>query len=342
MATPPRADAARPLIALHGVGRDFDVSKPWLNRAVERAPRQLLRAVDDFSLEVRRGETLALVGESGCGKSTVARLIVGLYPPSRGRIEFDGRPQTTSAAGIWPAEVRRRMQMIFQDPYASLNPRWRVTDIVAEPLRAHGLLTTRTHAIGRVAELLAQVGLSPADGDKYPHEFSGGQRQRISIARALSSAPEFLVCDEPTSALDVSVQAQILNLMKELQDRLGLTYLFISHNLAVVSQMATRVGVMYLGRLVELSGAATLFSRPRHPYTRMLLDAIPDLDMSGRPRTPVAGEVANPLDPPSGCAFHPRCPLANQRCHAERPELKAEPQGSLVACHAVEEDRIPA
>jgi peptide/nickel transport system ATP-binding protein len=339
MATRAQPDAARPLVALHDVGRDFDVSKPWLNRVIERAPRQLLRAVDNFSLEVRRGETLALVGESGCGKSTVARLIVGLFPPSRGCIEFDGRRQTTSAAGIWSSEVRRRMQMIFQDPYASLNPRWRVQDIVAEPVRAHGLTTRRGDLHSRIVELLVQVGLAPADCEKYPHEFSGGQRQRISIARALSSAPEFLVCDEPTSALDVSVQAQILNLMKELQNRLGLTYLFISHNLAVVSQMATRVGVMYLGRLVELADAQALFSRPRHPYSRMLLDAIPDLDMSGRPRKPVAGEVANPLDPPAGCAFHPRCPLANQRCRAERPELKAEPQGSLVACHAVEEGR---
>ncbi len=330
------------MVALHDVGRDFDVSKPWLNRVVEQVPRQLLRAVDDFSLEVRAAETVALVGESGCGKSTVARLIVGLFPPSRGRIEFDGTPQTTAAAGIWNAGVRRRMQMIFQDPYASLNPRWRVTDIVAEPLLAHGLLSGRAELRARVFELLTQVGLAPADGDKYPHEFSGGQRQRISIARALSSAPEFLVCDEPTSALDVSVQAQILNLMRELQDRLGLTYLFISHNLAVVSQMAKRVGVMYLGRLVELADAEDLFSQPQHPYTRMLLDAIPDLDMSGRPRTPVAGEVANPLDPPSGCAFHPRCPLANQRCRAERPELKAEARGSLVACHAVEEGRIAA
>ncbi len=342
MATPAPPKAARPLVALRDVGRDFDVSKPWLNRVVEHAPRQLLRAVDDFSLEVRAAETVALVGESGCGKSTVARLIVGLFPPSRGQIEFDGTPQTTSAAGIWSPEVRRRMQMIFQDPYASLNPRWRVTDIVAEPLLAHGLLTGRADLRARVFELLVQVGLAPADGDKYPHEFSGGQRQRISIARALSSAPEFLVCDEPTSALDVSVQAQILNLMKELQDRLGLTYLFISHNLAVVSQMATRVGVMYLGRLVELADAEALFSRPQHPYTRMLLDAIPDLEMSGRPRTPVAGEVANPLDPPSGCAFHPRCPLANQRCRTERPELKAEPQGAVVACHAVEEGRMAA
>jgi len=342
MAPPGQPDDARPLVALRAVGRDFDVSRPWLNRMLEHAPRQLLRAVDDFSAEVRRSETLALVGESGCGKSTVARLIVGLFPPSRGRIEFDGTPQTAAAEGLWSDAVRRRMQMIFQDPYASLNPRWRVMDIVAEPLRAHGLMTRRADLRARVFELLTQVGLAPADGDKYPHEFSGGQRQRISIARALSSAPEFLVCDEPTSALDVSVQAQILNLMRALQEKLGLTYLFISHNLAVVSQMATRVGVMYLGRLVELADAATLFSRPRHPYTRMLLDAIPDLEMSGRARTPVAGEVANPLDPPPGCAFHPRCPLANQRCRIERPQLKAEPDSTLVACHAAEEGRIPA
>ena len=342
MTTVAASEGAPPLIALHAVGRDFDVSKPWLNRVLERTPRQLLRAVDDFSVQVRKGETMALVGESGCGKSTVARLIVGLFPPSRGSIEFDGNAQTTSTAGAWSPEVRRRMQMIFQDPYASLNPRWRVMDIVAEPLLAHGVLTRRADLQARVFELLGQVGLTPADGDKYPHEFSGGQRQRISIARALSSAPEFLACDEPTSALDVSVQAQILNLMKDLQDRLGLTYLFISHNLAVVSAMATRVGVMYLGRLVELADAAMLFARPRHPYTRMLLDAIPDIEMSGRPRTPVAGEVANPLEPPPGCAFHPRCPLANQRCRIERPELKAEPEGALVACHAVAEGRAPA
>ena len=329
----------RPLVALHAVGRDFDVSKPWLNRMIEREARHLLTAVDDFSLEVRSGETLALVGESGCGKSTVARLIAGLYPPTRGRIEFDGRSQGASPSELWNAEVRRRMQMIFQDPYASLNPRWRVTDIIAEPLRAHGSLTRRADLRARVAELLSQVGLSPADGDRYPHEFSGGQRQRISIARALSSTPEFLMCDEPTSALDVSVQAQILNLMKGLQEQLQLTYLFISHNLAVVSQMATRVGVMYLGRLVELANAPTVFSSPRHPYTRMLLDAIPDLEMTGRPRTPVAGEVANPLAPPPGCAFHPRCPLANPRCRAERPQLTATAQGTLVACHAVEEGR---
>jgi len=327
----------RPLLRLIEVGRDFDVSKPWLNRVVEGAPRQLLRAVDDVSFDVRKGETLALVGESGCGKSTVARLIVGLYALSRGRIEFDGGD--LAAPDTDAAQLRRRMQMIFQDPYASLNPRWRVRDIVAEPIRVLGLAATAQAERARVAELLRQVGLAPEDGEKYPHEFSGGQRQRISIARALSGNPEFLVCDEPTSALDVSVQAQILNLMSELQERLGLTYLFISHNLAVVSHIADRVGVMYLGRVVELAGADQLFAAPRHPYTRMLMDAIPDLEMSGKARTPVAGEVPNPLAPPPGCAFHPRCPHADARCRSERPRLRPAAAGA-VACHAVEEGRL--
>jgi peptide/nickel transport system ATP-binding protein len=327
----------RPLLRLIEVGRDFDVSRPWLNRVVEGAPRQLLRAVDDVSFDVRKGETLALVGESGCGKSTVARLIVGLHALSRGSVEFDGTD--LAAPGIDAAALRRRMQMIFQDPYASLNPRWRVRDIVAEPVRVLGLAATQQAERARVAELLRQVGLAPEDGEKYPHEFSGGQRQRISIARALSGNPEFLVCDEPTSALDVSVQAQILNLMSELQERLGLTYLFISHNLAVVSHIADRVGVMYLGRVVELAGAERLFAAPRHPYTRMLMDAIPDLEMSGKARTPVAGEVPNPLAPPPGCAFHPRCPHANARCRADRPRLLLQNAGA-VACHAVEEGRL--
>jgi peptide/nickel transport system ATP-binding protein len=327
---------AETLLELEDIGREFDVSRPWLNRMLEGEPRRILRAVDGVSFSIRRGETLALVGESGCGKSTVARLIVGLYAPSRGRILFDG----ADLADPTSAPLRRRMQMIFQDPYASLNPRWRVRDIVAEPIVAHGLAPERDALATRVAELLSQVGLAAEDGDKFPHEFSGGQRQRISIARALSSNPEFLVCDEPTSALDVSVQAQILNLMKGLQQRLGLTYLFISHNLAVVAHVATRVGVMYLGRLVEVADAKALFEQPRHPYTRMLIDAIPDLAMSGKPRTPVAGEVPSPLAPPSGCAFNPRCPHANDRCRSERPVSHELPEGRSVACHAVEEGRI--
>jgi peptide/nickel transport system ATP-binding protein len=336
-----RPEGDSPLLRLIGLGRDFDVSRPWLNRVLEGEPRRLLRAVHDVTLEVHRGETFALVGESGCGKSTVARLIVGLHAPSRGRIEFEGVNLTDPAARAGAAPARRRMQMIFQDPYASLNPRWRVRDVVAEPIRALGLAASGAEASERVAELLRRVGLVPEDADKYPHEFSGGQRQRISIARALSGKPDFLVCDEPTSALDVSVQAQILNLMSELQRQLGLTYLFISHNLAVVSQIADRVGVMYLGHLVELAEAGELFARPRHPYTRMLIDAIPDLEMSGRPRVPVAGEVPNPLAPPAGCTFHPRCPHANERCEREQP-LPLNDGPSLVTCHGVQEGRLRA
>jgi peptide/nickel transport system ATP-binding protein len=307
------------LLRLQSVSRDFDVSRPWLNRVLEREPRRILRAVDGVSFEVSKGETLGLVGESGCGKSTVARLIAGLYAPTEGRIEFTGQ----------------RLQMIFQDPYASLNPRWRVRKIVAEPLVFSGEKLSSGEITSRVHQALTQVGLSPDDAERYPHEFSGGQRQRISIARALAGEPDLLICDEPTSALDVSVQAQILNLMAELQERLGLTYVFISHNLAVVSLVADRVGVMYLGRLVELATSSDLFARPRHPYTRMLLDAVPDLAMTGKARTPVAGEVPNPLAPPPGCPFHPRCPHANERCRREKPAFIDN-----VACHAVAEGRI--
>jgi len=327
--------ADTPMLELRDAARYFDVSRPWLQRVIAGEGKRLLRAVDGLNLSVPKGTTLSLVGESGCGKSTVARLAVGLYRPSAGQVVFDGRDLAEARAA---SDQRRRMQMIFQDPYASLNPRWRVRDIVAEPIRAFGLLPNRAAEEARVAELLTQVGLSPLDGHKFPHEFSGGQRQRISIARALSSNPEFLVCDEPTSALDVSVQAQILNLMKELQSRMGLTYLFISHNLAVVRQVSDRIGVMYLGRIAELAPAESLFRRPRHPYTRALMEAIPDLDMTGRVRIPVGGEVPSPINPPTGCAFHPRCPLAGPRCKAERPELK--PAGdAMVACHAVEEGR---
>ena len=328
-----------PLVEVRDLAKIFDVSPPWLNRVVERKPKAFVHAVDGVSFSIERGKTLALVGESGCGKSTVARLLVGLYGATRGAVHFDGEDIVkTLSGGAGALKLRRRMQMIFQDPYASLNPRWKVLDIVAEPLREHGLISDSAEARMRVAELLSSVGLNPADAEKFPHQFSGGQRQRISIARALATQPEFLVCDEPTSALDVSVQAQVLNIMKDLQRQRGLTYLFISHNLAVVRHVADQVGVMYLGRLVEVADKARLFSQPRHPYTRMLLDAIPDIHMSGRARTPVQGEVPNPLNPPSGCSFHPRCPLANVRCKAERPAL-LEIKGVRVACHAVEEGR---
>jgi peptide/nickel transport system ATP-binding protein len=330
----------QPLLDVRDLARDFDVSRPWLNRVLEGSHRQILKAVDGVSFTINRGETLSLVGESGCGKSTVARLICGLYAPSRGSVLFEDVDLASIGNRTAMLAMRRRFQMIFQDPYASLNPRWRVGRIIAEPIRSHDLLQDDGAIRRRVGELLTQVGLSPLDAEKYPHEFSGGQRQRISIARALSSNPEFLVCDEPTSALDVSVQAQILNLMKDLQREHGLTYLFISHNLAVVSHISTRVGVMYLGRIVEIADTRTLFTRPLHPYTQMLLSAIPDIKMSGKPRIPVAGEVPNPLNPPPGCAFNPRCPYANERCRVERPELK-DFGGALAACHGVEEGRIP-
>jgi peptide/nickel transport system ATP-binding protein len=334
----PHADP-RPLLELVDLARYFDVSAPWLNRLLERKPRQIVRAVDGVSFAIGQGETLGLVGESGCGKSTVARLIVGLYRPTRGRILFNGSPIDGADA---PPAWRRSMQMIFQDPYASLNPRWRVRDIVAEPIRAHELAQSAVEVDARVAALLGQVGLAAADGTKYPHQFSGGQRQRISIARALATRPAFLICDEPTSALDVSVQAQVLNLMQRLQRELGLTFLFISHNIAVVHHVADRVGVMYLGRIVELAPTRGLFASPQHPYTRMLLAAVPDLSLSAKRRTAVGGEVPNPLNPPTGCAFHPRCPYANERCRQERPLLQpgSAIDGGTVACHAVEEGRL--
>ncbi|MEB0055305.1 oligopeptide/dipeptide ABC transporter ATP-binding protein [Variovorax sp. LG9.2] len=331
--------APAPLVQVDDLARTFDVSAPWLNRVIERQPRLLLHAVDGVSFTIPRGQTMALVGESGCGKSTVARLMVGLYNPSRGSVRFDGQDVHATFASPKGRALRQRIQMIFQDPYASLNPRWTVEAIVGEPLREHGLVTEKAVLKERVGELLRSVGLNPLDGVKYPHQFSGGQRQRISIARALATAPEFLVCDEPTSALDVSVQAQVLNIMKDLQRERGLTYLFISHNLAVVQHVSDQVGVMYLGRLVEVSPKRTLFATPRHPYTRMLLDAIPQMHATGRDRTPVQGEVPNPLAPPSGCAFNPRCPFANERCRVERPKLLTI-DSVQVACHAVEEGRL--
>src|SRR3954463_967042 len=325
-----------PLVQAHDLAKTFDVSPPWLNRVLERKPRLLLKAVDGVSFDIQKGQTLALVGESGCGKSTVARLLVGLYEPTRGGLTFDGQDAHAAFKTPEGRKLRRRIQMIFQDPYASLNPRWMVEDIVGEPLKEHGIVTDKAQLKDRVGELLKSVGLSPLDMVKFPHQFSGGQRQRISIARALATQPEFLVCDEPTSALDVSVQAQVLNIMKDLQREQGLTYLFISHNLAVVRHVADQVGVMSRGRLVEGADKQKLFAEPQHPYTRMLLDAIPQMKHTGRSRTPVQGEVPNPLDPPSGCTFNPRCPLANERCRIERPKLQTL-RGVQVACHAVEE-----
>lgn len=327
-----KAAQDRPLVEVIDAARWFDVSAPWLERMISRKPKTMLRAVDGVSFSIRKGETLALVGESGCGKSTIARLLVGLYPLTRGTIQFDGQP-LSDMDGPNGLTLRKRLQMIFQDPYASLNPRWRVGRIIAEPMLAHTTMTQQERD-ERVDALLIQVGLHATDRDRYPHQFSGGQRQRISIARALAVNPEFLVCDEPTSALDVSVQAQVLNIMKDLQRRLGLTYLFISHNLAVVHHVADRVGVMYLGRIVEIADRDSLFERPLHPYTRMLLSAIPDMTGQGARRTPVAGEVPNPLSPPSGCTFHPRCPFAREQCRSESPAMVSNGENQ-VACHGI-------
>ena len=342
------APSCQPFIQVSDIAMAFDVSPPLLTRVLQRKPKLMLHAVDGVSFSIEKGKTFALVGESGCGKSTVARLMVGLYQPTRGSFTFDGLDAHAAyqspasqklPKGQSAVKLRQRIQMIFQDPYASLNPRWSVEDIIGEPLTEHGIITDPGKLKARVGELLSSVGLSPLDMPKYPHQFSGGQRQRISIARALATNPEFLVCDEPTSALDVSVQAQVLNIMKDLQKKHNLTYLFISHNLAVVRHVSDHVGVMYLGRLVEVADKHTLFSSPRHPYTKMLLDAIPKMHATGLARTPVQGEVPNPLNPPQGCAFNPRCPHANARCTTQRPKLQSF-QNSQVACHAVQEGRI--
>jgi len=333
----------RPFVEVRNLSRVFDVSKPWLNRVIEHEERKLLRAVTDVSFDIGKRETVALVGESGSGKSTVAKMVVGLLEPTGGSVTIDGVDMWSLADAEKRQALRRRIQMIFQDPYASLNPRWRVGSIIADPIRAFGLAKDRAEIEHQVGELLRLVGLDPADAAKYPHEFSGGQRQRICIARALPPKPESLAADEPTSALDVSVRAQTLNLMRELRARLGLTYLFISHNLAVVRHMATRIGVMYLGRIVEISPSEELFRAPRHPYAKMLLDAVPDLAMTGRPRKMVEGEIPNPISPPPGCAFNPRCPAVLERCRREVPELSATATASsahAIACHAVAEGRI--
>ncbi len=323
-----------------GLAKSFAMHAPWTDRLLSGAAPRRIHAVDDVSFTISRGRTLALVGESGCGKSTLARLMVGLETPTAGSAWVDGLDVHATLAGPAGAAraLRQRMQMIFQDPYASLDPRWRVGDIVAEPLLEQGLVAP-AQAPARVAALLASVGLEGVDVRRFPHQFSGGQRQRVSIARALATSPAFLVCDEPTSALDVSVQAQVLNLLLDLQRERALACLFISHNLVVVRYVADDVAVMYLGRLVELAPKAELFGAPRHPYTRMLLAAVPDLRGAQPGRAPVLGEVPDPLAPPPGCAFHPRCPHANERCRSERPELLAD--GAVqVACHAVQEGRI--
>jgi len=305
----------------------FDVSPPLLTRVLERKPKRILKAVDGVSFRVRRGSTFSIVGESGCGKSTLAKIAVGLQRPTAGTIALgtvpgrDGRHRTP------------RLQMIFQDPYASLNPRWRVEDIVAEPLHELGLVTGAAAISARVREILGLVGLAASDARRYPHEFSGGQRQRISIARALATEADLLVCDEPTSALDVSVQSQILNLLQALQAELGLTYLLISHNMAVVEHVASRVVVMYLGRIVEQAESSRLFGRPAHPYTRALMQSVltPEPGL-GIPDTHLGAAYPDPTDKPAGCSFHPRCADCMPVCRSEAPPL-ADVDGTRVACH---------
>lgn len=317
------------LVSVENLTRIFDVSKPWLNRVVERREKAFLTAVSEVSFEIEEKTVYALVGESGSGKSTIGKMLVGLLPPTDGSVKIRDVDLAREKDAAKVDAVRADIQMIFQDPFASLNPRWRVRDIIVEPVAARGGETA-----GMAEKLLEQVGLSARDAGKFPHEFSGGQRQRICIARALASEPRLIVCDEPTSALDVSVQAQVLNLMSDLKDDLGLTYLFISHDLTVVQHMADKVGVLYLGRLVEEADPKTLFEDPKHPYTKMLLEAAPQLENFGRDVPPPTGEIPDPINPPSGCAYHPRCPLAVDYCKKQRPELR-ELKGSKVACHVV-------
>ncbi|MGI3211662.1 ABC transporter ATP-binding protein [Roseovarius tibetensis] len=318
------------LISVRNLTRVFDVSKPWLNRVIERLPRALLTAVSDVSFDVAERSVYALVGESGSGKSTIGKIVVGLVPPSEGAVEVRGVDLSNSDDPSAIAAVRADIQMIFQDPFASLNPRWRVRDIIQEPVKVLGGDIT-----GLAEKLLEQVGLSASDAGKFPHEFSGGQRQRICIARALASEPKVIVCDEPTSALDVSVQAQVLNLMSDLREEYGLTYLFISHDLTVVQHMADVIGVLYLGRLVEEAPRDALFETPKHPYTRMLFEAAPRMDAFGRDIDVPKGEIPDAINPPPGCAFHPRCPIAVDRCRVERPEMRKIGQ-TRVACHLAE------
>ncbi|WP_300513702.1 oligopeptide/dipeptide ABC transporter ATP-binding protein [Aliiroseovarius sp.] len=317
-------------VTVRGLTRVFDVSKPWLNRVLEGRKKAFLTAVSDVDFEIEERTTYALVGESGSGKSTIGKMLVGLLNPSEGNVEVEGVNLMTEADADRIAASRSNIQMIFQDPYASLNPRWRVRDIIVEPVAAQGGKTE-----GLAEKLLEQVGLHASDAGKFPHEFSGGQRQRICIARSLASEPRLIVCDEPTSALDVSVQAQVLNLMSDLKDEFGLTYLLITHDLTVVRHMADRIGVLYLGRLVEEADPETLFNTPKHPYTQMLLSAAPRMDAFGREVPPPQGEIPDPIDPPSGCAFHPRCPIATDVCRKDRPAMRAL-AASKVACHLAE------
>jgi len=318
--------AETPLLRIAGLVKHFPLGGGLLT-----APRGWVQAVNDVSFAVHRGESFGLVGESGCGKTTVGRMVLGLIPPTRGRIEFDGQAIHELSRREF-GRMRRRMQIIFQDPYSSLDPRMTVERIVTEPLLA-GRRPPRAERRRVAAELLDQVGLRAVDLDKYPHEFSGGQRQRIGIARALCARPQLIVADEPVSALDVSIQAQVINLLQDLQQEFGLSYIFISHDLSVVEHVCNRIAVMYLGSIVELASAADFSRCPRHPYTAALLAAMPLPDPHRRAAAPaMEGDVPSPIDPPAGCPFHPRCRLAFDRCPIEKPPLVPAADGHLVAC----------
>jgi oligopeptide transport system ATP-binding protein len=329
-----RVESAAPLLRVENMVKHFPVEQGFFSR-----DKAVVHAVDGVSFTLQAGETMALVGESGCGKSTLGRLILRLLEPTAGTVWFDGE-DLTALSGRAMRRKRRELQMIFQDPYSSLNPRMTVQQILTEPLGLHGLARGRHRE--RAGELLDQVGLPPQYLQRYPHEFSGGQRQRIGIARALAVEPRLIVCDEPVSALDVSIQAQVINLLQDLQRQLGLSFLFIAHDLAVVKHIANRVAVMYLGQIVEQADKPSLFAQPRHPYTQALLAAIP-LPQPGleRERIVLQGDVPNPISPPSGCRFRTRCPHARQRCTDEVPQLVAE-DGHAVACHFWKEIPTPA
>ncbi len=325
--------ATSPLLEVRGLAKHFPVSEGiLLSRTVGE-----VKAVDGVDFAIDRGETLGLVGESGCGKTTTGRCILRLENPTAGQILFDGRDVSQLRGGDLVA-LRRRMQVIFQDPYSSLNPRMKVGDIVAEPIKVHGIERNPARRRARVGELLAMCGLDPRFVDRYPHEMSGGQRQRVGIARALSLEPEFIVCDEAVSALDVSIQAQVVNLLEDLREQLGLTYLFIAHDLSVVRHLCQRVAVMYLGRIVEMAASDELFDNPLHPYTQALLSAVPIPDPTveaSRAFSPPRGEVPSPINPPPGCVFHPRCSLAVEACRRTRPALRELRPGHWVACDQV-------